>query len=358
MSEADVAAEVPVVIPLAKSAPKKPRPGFWEACLFTVGFWLVLAAAFCAVAIPVLTYVVISNEGNQLNSETILQIPLVRAAIAWAMPASYLAALIFALVVIRLVVGRTWFHDLGLARIPPYHLLLALLAIPGFMILSNALGMLVKPVDRAILGPIGLGNLGDAGEKTNQSIVQIFGGFPAWFAVFAIGLGPGIVEELWCRGYLGRGLIARNGWLRGVALTSVFFGFLHLFPPSYVFLTAVMGACLHFVYIASRSLWIPMLMHLLNNGISALDLIKALPSDRLEAAVNARGVPILLAAIGLFGVSAFAMWRARWTWSGETPGILVPPIGSEASWVKRSPHVPATIAAAALCAALLALLLA
>ncbi|HEY2910623.1 MAG TPA: type II CAAX endopeptidase family protein, partial [Gemmataceae bacterium] len=279
--------EPPMVRQAEPAPPLRPRPGFWEACLFTLGFWVVLAGAMMAILLPAIAAVAFG--GNEA-SKNLLDDPSVRMAFAWAMPGSYLAAFIYCLVVVRVVIGRTWPHDLGLTRLPPYHLILALLALPGFMVLSEALAALLKPLDRAVFDFVG----GDVGDMNSQ-VTLMLQGYPAWFLVLAIGIGPGIVEEFWCRGYLGRGLIARNGWIPGVILTSLFFGLLHGWPPSYVLVTASMGACLHFVYIASRSLWAPMVMHLCNNSFAALAASKAIATDGIEAAAQARGVPILVA---------------------------------------------------------------
>ncbi|HXD85509.1 MAG TPA: CPBP family intramembrane glutamic endopeptidase [Urbifossiella sp.] len=343
--------EPPMVRQAEPAPPRRPRPGFWEACLFTLGFWVVLAGTMMAIILPAIASVAFGGNGDAPRKP--LDDPWVRTSLAWAMPGSYLAAFIYCLVVVRVVVGRTWTHDLGLTRLPPYHLILALLALPGFMVLSEALAALLKPLDRAIFDLLGGGDVGDM----NAEVTLMLQGYPAWFLVLAIGIGPGVVEEFWCRGYLGRGLIARNGWIPGVVLTSLFFGVLHGWPPSYVLVTASMGACLHFVYIASRSLWAPMAMHLCNNSFAALAASKAIATDGIDAAVQARGVPILVAALGLLLFCGLAMWHARWTWPGETPGILVPPESSPDELTRNRIDGIYTIAAAFFCAVLLGLLL-
>ena len=140
------------------------------------------------------------------------------------------------------------------------------------------------------------------GENQEQMLRDLFLPFPWWFTVFAIGIGPGVVEELWCRGFLGRGLVGRYGWPLGIGLTSLFFGLLHMFPPWYVLATAVMGVGLHLVYFASRSLWVPMLLHALNNSFSALVSTGVIPGGRLER--NMAATPILSALLA-FGLLVF-----------------------------------------------------
>ena len=71
----------------------------------------------------------------------------------------------------------------------------------------------------------------------------------------------------------------------------------------------------------------------------------------------AHGVPILVAALGLLLFCGLAMWHARWTWPGETPGILVPPENSPEELARNRIDRIYTIAAVFFCAALLGLLL-
>ena len=60
----------------------------------------------------------------------------------------------------------------------------------------------------------------------------------SWMAILLLGcLLPAVGEELFFRGFLGRGLVARYGLVRGVALTSLAFGLLHLAPQRIGFAT-------------------------------------------------------------------------------------------------------------------------
>src|SRR5208337_4060578 len=88
----------------------------------------------------------------------------------------------------------------------------------------------------------------------NDEMQKGFTQWPVWFGVLVVGLGPALNEELFCRGFLGRGLLGRYGTVGGILLTSLFFGLLHLDPP-HVVATFVMGCCLHFTYLMTRSLW-------------------------------------------------------------------------------------------------------
>src|SRR5262249_3210165 len=154
-------------------------------------------------------------------------------------------------------VGPDWKRQLGVRRPATLHVFLIVLLLPGFLILPN----LVQEVVTRVTGlrqPVSI-------EALNGVFRQV-----SWFVtLLAVGLGPGVVEEVWCRGFLGRGLCARYGLVAGVILTSVFFGLLHM-DPAYAIVTAMMGAFLYFVYLGARSIWVPILLHTLNNSVAVL----------------------------------------------------------------------------------------
>ena len=63
-----------------------------------------------------------------------------------------------------------------------------------------------------------------------QEMEIMFSHWPLAVAVFAIGVMPGLSEELWCRAFLGRGLVGKHGLFWGVLGTSFLFGFIHVDP--------------------------------------------------------------------------------------------------------------------------------
>jgi len=352
-----VDADVPMV---QLVEPPRPRPGLLGAALLTFGYWVVLIGGMLAVVGVALGWSLAFGDKRDLDTtsdgtHSVAKMPTaMRTALAWSLPAGYFFGLIYSLVVLRVVVGRRWIHDIGLTRLPPLHLLLGFLALPGFVILSDVLASALQPLDAFTHRVTGIPGLGDS----NLALRALFENFHWSFAVFAIGLGPGVVEELWCRGFLGRGFIGRYGWLLGIGLASAFFGMLHLWPPSYVLVTAVMGACLHFAYVTSRSLWVPIAMHFTNNSFAALVSMGEVPSAGIEAAFAANPATITAVAASLTLFCALAMWQSRWTWPAERRGELLPPIQSPVELVAAKPSPFYPLAAGALCVALLWLLVA
>src|SRR5207253_10760140 len=57
------------------------------------------------------------------------------------------------------------------------------------------------------------------------------------------------------------------GIIPGILLTSFFFGAIHIDPHQGA-MAMLLGIFLHYVYLTTRSLWMPMLLHFLVNSFS------------------------------------------------------------------------------------------
>ncbi len=125
---------------------------------------------------------------------------------------------------------------------------------------------------------------------------------------------PALGEELLFRGYLGRGLVARYGVWKGVLLTSLLFGAVHI-HPFHAVLAAVLGVILHALYLWTRSLLAPMLLHGLNN-YAAIQIPVSAQHGQLPLSDEAQ-LPPLLALTALLAVFAigFLLYRSRVRWA-------------------------------------------
>jgi membrane protease YdiL (CAAX protease family) len=251
--------------------------------------------------------------------------------------------------VIRLIVGREWPRRLALRLPSVTHVVLVLLAVPAMVLVADGGYYLIRHV-------LHVPSISDFGVPGMEKMVTVFNSWPAGLAVLIIGIGPGIGEELWCRGFLGNGLVGRYGWL-GVVATSFFFGFIHL-DPCQGGMAMIMGLWLHFTYLMSRSLLVPMLLHFVNNSLSVissripvLDQLEK-QSDTLPLYVYAAGM-LFLAAIG------YALYRSQPrlvgeaggppTWKPAYPGVEYPPPGSGTRVVHPWPSFDAVAVALAGC---------
>jgi hypothetical protein len=166
--------------------------------------------------------------------------------------------------------------------------------------------------------------------------------WPLLVGILVIGGLPCLSEELWCRAYLGRGLVGRQGLVLGVILTSILFGVIHGHPHQGA-MAAVMGICLHYAYLTSRSLMIPMLIHFLNNSLAVTShrWAKFFGDKLAKAELDPETIPpqIFAAAFLLVMAVAWALYasRARLVqkegsdkplWQPSYPGVALPPPGS------------------------------
>lgn len=329
--------------------PAKPRPGFLEAVLWCLAFLgtQILAALFTTGAVLTVFAIQSGNAGqfitdqlNGLGHATTLSEPEggrpavptgIGQSLAYGMLAAQVAALVLIVAVVPWRIGPGWQRQIGVRRPAAMHLLLVLLLVPGFMILSGGAQELIAAVTGVRQPP--------ANKALNGTFRQV-----PWFVTFlAVALGPGFVEEVWCRGFLGRGLCARYGLIAGVGLTSALFGLLHV-DPAYAVVTACMGAYLHFVFLATRSIWVPIFLHVVNNGLAILISLTQVGPAELDAEAKQLQPIYYLVSFSLILFASVGLWTSRvaihsgtggvddwWNapgWRPEYPGISTPPPGA------------------------------
>jgi len=107
------------------------------------------------------------------------------------------------------------------------------------------------------------------------------------FALLALGLAPGLAEELLCRGLVQRGLTRRFGPALAIPLAALVFGALHVEPIHGAFAT-LLGLYLGVVAHWARSTRPAMLCHIANNLAAVL----------LGARVGDLPVPAWLSVVG------------------------------------------------------------
>lgn len=151
---------------------------------------------------------------------------------------------------------------------------------------------------------------------------------------------PAVAEEIFFRAFIGRGLIAKYGPIPGVVLTSLFFGLCHVMPDQAIY-TFLLGIILHFLYLTSKSLLVPMLVHGLNNFIAFMQL-RWVQSGEFDVTIgDSVYVPSSLLAVSAITtvVSLIVMYRTRVGWqlpgtslwtpgfvSAETPPEIIPAV--------------------------------
>ncbi len=351
-----IAAPAPGPDALRPPPVRPPHPGFWASLLWCIGILIVTQFIPGIIGGGILVLVILMRGGPVLGAqgadaaslqESLMKSPIF--SVGMAVMVFFMEVLLIGVswLVVRLVVGRDWPRRLALRRPGLAHLLLALAACPAMILLANGFYLFLKDV-------VHMKGFSDWGLGGMEEVAKMFGKWPVGFGVLVIGLGPGIGEELWCRGFLGRGLVGRYGWL-GVVATSFFFGLLHVDPPQATY-AMIVGLWLHFVYLTTRSLLMPMLLHFVNNSLSVvashLDVLKQIDE-------NAGNLPLYVfvgAAVLLAGVG-YALYQSRARlaaadgglppWQPAYPGVEYPPPGSGTRVVHPRPSLAASLAALA-----------
>lgn len=299
--------------------PRWPHPNMGWSLLWCLLFVLVtqIPGAMTAVAVVAgLAFLKPSTLPPESLSKpaALLKSEAMNVALGVAFLITELLVIGFSWLIIRLVVGRDWKRQLAL-RIPSFsHTLLALAAFPALVLLANIAYDLLRKI-------LHVPSLADFGLSGMEEMVEIFSKWPWSFAVLVIGLGPGIGEELWCRGFLGRGLIGNYGVVFGILASSFFFGLIHL-DPAQGAMAMLMGLWLHFVYLTTRSLLLPMLLHTLNNSFAVL--ITRVPQLQ-DIEMQPSDVPwiVYVSALLLLSGVAYALYQSRARLAGISPEQLL-----------------------------------
>jgi membrane protease YdiL (CAAX protease family) len=236
--------EAPQAAPTAAAPPVvRPAPGLGESLLWAVGLFVV------AQLIPVVvlnTWSHISGGGRAMFHEYTLH----------ALLGGQLLGVCLSVFALRVRVGRDWMSAIHLRLPALVPCLLAVLCLPAVKLGGGAACVLAEHV----LG---------VSEPSRQLMADSSAQHALWFSLLVIAVGAAVNEELFCRGFLGRGLVGRHGVLLGVLFTSVIFAILHGNIPQGIF-AFVLGVYVHLAYLATRSLWVPILLHFLNNAIGVV----------------------------------------------------------------------------------------
>lgn len=205
--------------------------------------------------------------------------------------------------------GRT-FDELNFSRPDFRHVLIVVLAtIP----LSLCVGMWSIPIQSfwKQLTEIYPGLKFFDGLNSMEAVKEMGQSTSFLVMVLIVAVTPAIGEELVFRGAIGRILIANLGIWAGVLVTSFLFAWVHIHPV-HAMAVIPLGLVIHLIYLWTRSFWMPMLLHFLNNSwaVYATQLQKGDPTDRVG---NMSTLDMVELASGVLTVIFFAvaLWQSR-----------------------------------------------
>lgn len=335
--------EITAALPPTADGPPPPRawpiqPNFWWALLACVAAVLLTQVPGGVAAVAVMVGWALLRPGEvPATAREILLHPVGQFAMGLGILVAHGLLILFSLLALRLIAGPKWHREVAW-RLPAWHHVpLTAALLPAFAILGGGLYHLLRSL-------LKVPSMSDFGLPGMEDIEKVMGSVPLPLGVFLIAVMPAFSEELWCRAFLGRGLVGRHGYVFGVLATSFLFGLIHI-DPAQGLMAMAMGVALHLVYLWTRSLWMPILLHFLNNGLAVL-LTRVPGAEALDKGGGPWHVA-LFALAGLVlvaGLVALYQGRARLVtppgeepWVPEHPGVALPPPESATKVESRPP---------------------
>jgi tetratricopeptide (TPR) repeat protein/membrane protease YdiL (CAAX protease family) len=159
----------------------------------------------------------------------------------------------------------------------------------------------------------------------------------SWLVILFVGcVLPAVGEETFSRGFLSRGLVGRYGVIWGTLATAVLFGLMHI-EPANIGAATILGIGCQAVFLATRSLLAPILLHTLHNllvfSVWKLDGWNQIGLVGSDGGVS---VPLLTAALAASAGLVVVLYQSRvrwllpdgktWDWgyvTAETPPALL-----------------------------------
>ena len=174
-------------------------------------------------------------------------------------------------------------------------------------------------------------------DFVNQSI-----GTGGWSILMTVVLAP-ILEETLFRGMLQGAITERDGATRGILLSTLLFGIIHIVPQQ-VINAFLIGIILGYIYFRTRSLVTVMLLHALNNGVAylllemlgpeqaSLGLRDLIPNDVLYYVVYSLCVVLMVVGGGMI------VWRLNRAEAARQAAEAAADAGSEAAPETQQPQ--------------------
>lgn len=303
-------------------APQPPGPGLPEAFGWMTGVFTahLIAGVVCLLVILVLMAIAGENLQQMTNLDELAPnyLLLLMGGDQWLV-------LLLTVAAIRLRWGRNVSQNLNLTPLRPLHaavvigLVLPLSTISGET--YRLLNLIWKPLVEQL--PV-LQLLDESNAVELLSTLSQTGSLPMMLLIIAVA--PAIGEELVFRGMIGRGLVARWGFVGGIAISSLMFAAVH-FHPVHAAAVLPIGIALHCIYLATRSFWAPVLLHFLNNAWATVASRMA-SGEATAVVVEEAASPVLLwASVTALVVLGAVLYRTRTRYilpdgNEWTPGYL------------------------------------
>ncbi|MGL4798769.1 MAG: ABC transporter permease subunit/CPBP intramembrane protease [Cellulosilyticaceae bacterium] len=139
----------------------------------------------------------------------------------------------------------------------------------GTWFIANALGNLLIP-------------LIPNSEENLQALAELMFHDSMWMNLLVVACMPAVCEELLFRGIIYKGMENGKHGRRAVVVTAILFGIMHMDMVK-IPVTAVLGLALGYVVYKTGSIFLAMLMHLINNGLAVvIDHLQVQPPEWMQ----------------------------------------------------------------------------
>jgi len=214
-------------------------------------------------------------------------------------------------IVVALFSKNTLVSELGFARIKNFNQigLVVLIALTG-LFLSGALGDLTEKIPI----PIALRNWATQMEgqykKALYAMTQMKSFLDLLFAIIAVAVVPAIVEELFFRASLQKILMEWTGKpYLAIIVTALIFSAFHF--SYFGFLSRMaLGIILGLIYEYTKTIWLPILLHFINNGMAVMVLYRVRGNQHQIDKVMDQNLPIYWLVISL-GLVSYILYRLK-----------------------------------------------
>ncbi len=321
---------------------RPPGPGIPEA----VG-WMLAVIGIHLIGMLVAVFAVMTLQVVDMTTAGASPSPARLKAAIMALPDTFalelmtiemLVFLVAAVVATRLRLGPRTAYLMGIRSIEMNHVLLICAVSIPISLMCGGLHQLTLGVWNEFFAHLpGMGFFENL--NVNESIKPLGETAPIGLLFLVVAVAPAIGEEVIFRGIIGRGLVARHGILAGVIMTSVLFAAVHIHPAHVVSLLPL-AFFIHLVYLATRSILAPMLLHLLNNSLAVV-LLKVTATAPALAEASEPDMPayVMLISAGIVGLVGWTLWKSRVEyrtedgelWSPGYPSVEIPPASTGAS---------------------------
>lgn len=296
---AEVAGEALPGLPEVAAVPSaQPHPNLGLAIVWTLGLFGVQVVFGLVLGVAALVY---AQAAGQKSMSQMLSV-----AEDWSVasiPYATFLTVAVAVVVARFMLGRDFLRLLAARYVPSLSMVwVVLLVLPLAFVtgeICNGAAEVLPSLNGAIFDKV----------SRLPFLVVFLGGC----------LFPAVGEELFFRGFLGRGVVGNHGRLVGVLCVSFLFGAIH-FDPVQSIGAFVLGLMLHYVYLTTRSLTACIVLHLLNNLLafvlmrySDAFLLEGISTNPGETVLHASPF-VVAASIGPLPVLMLLLHQTRTCW--------------------------------------------